>query len=192
MIAYLVGKIITKHDQAIVLLVNNVGYLVHAVPDVLVKPIETEVALHIHHVVREDSQDLYGFISEQELLMFKTLISVSGVGPKTALGILSVTSVDNLKNAVASGDIKLLTTFSGIGKKTAERLLVELKDKIAVFGLPDEKSVIAGGEDMEVLAALEQFGYSSMDARKVISDLPKDLSGVELRLKAALKQLGTQ
>lgn len=192
MIAYLVGKIIAKHDQAIVLLVNNVGYLVHAVPDVLVKPIETEVALHIHHVVREDSQDLYGFISEQELLMFKTLISVSGVGPKTALGILSVTSVDNLKNAVASGDIKLLTTFSGIGKKTAERLLVELKDKIAVFGLPDEKSVIAGGEDMEVLAALEQFGYSSMDARKVISDLPKDLSGVELRLKAALKQLGTQ
>lgn len=192
MLAYIKGKIISKHDQAVVVLVNNIGYLVHAVPDILVKPIETEVALHIHHVVREDSQDLYGFVTEQELLMFKTLISVSGVGPKTALGILSVTSVDNLKNAVASGDVKLLTTFSGIGKKTAERLLVELKDKIAVFGLPDEKAVIAGGEDMEVLAALEQFGYSSTDARKVISDLPKDLTGVEIRLKAALKQLGTQ
>jgi Holliday junction DNA helicase RuvA len=192
MIAFLAGKIITKHDQAIVVLVNDVGYLVHAVPDILVKPIDTQVELHIHHVVREDSQDLYGFITEQELLMFKTLISVSGVGPKTALGILSVTSVNNLKNAVASGDVKLLTTFSGIGKKTAERLLVELKDKIMIFGLPDEKSVIAGSEDMEVLAALEQFGYSAMDARKAIIEIPKEISGVEARLKAALKQLGTR
>lgn len=192
MLAYLAGKIITKHDQAIVVLVNNVGYLVHAVPDILIKPVNSDVELHVHHVVREDSQDLFGFTTEQELRMFKTLISVSGVGPKTALGILSVTSVDNLKNAVASGDVKLLTTFSGIGKKTAERLLVELKDKIAAFGLPDEEAVSASGEELEVLAALEQFGYSSVDARKIITDLPKDISGVEERLKAALKQLGTQ
>lgn len=192
MIAYLKGKIIAKRDQAVVVEVNNIGYLVHSIPDVLVQPLESDIELHVHHVVREDSQDLYGFEEEKELMMFKTLITVSGIGPKTALGILTVTTVENLKNAVASGDVKLLTTFSGIGKKTAERLLIELKDKIAVFGLPDEQAASASGEDMEVLAALEQFGYSSVDARKVISELPKDISGVEERLKSALKHLGSK
>ena len=141
--------------------------------------------------MREDSEDLYGFSTERELLMFKTLIGVSGVGPKTALGILSVTTVEHLQNAVTSGDVKLLTTFSGIGKKTAERLLVELKDKMTVFGAPDRATMIASSEDMEVLAALEQLGYAASDARRVISDLPNSLVGIEARLKAALQQLGS-
>ena len=191
MIGYLQGKVVSKRDQAVVVLVQSIGYLVHAVPDILVTPLGSEVFLHIHHVVREDSEDLYGFSTERELLMFKTLIGVSGVGPKTALGILSVTTVEHLQNAVTSGDVKLLTTFSGIGKKTAERLLVELKDKMTVFGAPDRATMMASSEDMEVLAALEQFGYAANDARRVISDLPNSLVGIEARLKAALQQLGS-
>lgn len=192
MIGYLQGKVVSKRDQAVVVLVQGIGYLVHAVPDILVTSLGSEVFLHIHHVVREDSEDLYGFSTERELLMFKTLIGVSGVGPKTALGILSVTTVEHLQNAVTSGDVKLLTTFSGIGKKTAERLLVELKDKMAVFGAPDRATMMASSEDMEVLAALEQFGYAVHDARKVISELPNNLVGIEARLKAALQQLGSK
>lgn len=192
MIGYLQGKVVSKRDQAVVVLVQGIGYLVHAVPDVLVTSLGSEVFLHIHHVVREDSEDLYGFSTERELLMFKTLIGVSGVGPKTALGILSVTTVEHLQNAVTSGDVKLLTTFSGIGKKTAERLLVELKDKMAVFGAPDRATMMASSEDMEVLAALEQFGYAANDARKIISELPNNLVGIEVRLKAALQQLGSK
>lgn len=188
MIGYLQGLLTFKREDAIILLVSNIGYEVRVLPDIFLQPEGAELQLHIHHVVREDAQDLYGFSNEAQLKMFKILISVSGIGPKTALGILSVTTVERLQQAVVSNDIKLLTTFSGIGRKTAERLLVELKDKIGKLALTAEGHA-SSVEDLEVLSALEQFGYSSHEVRRVVADLPQDIVGLEARLRAALNLL---
>jgi Holliday junction DNA helicase RuvA len=148
-------------------------------------PLRGEVSLFIHTAVREDAIDLYGFPDEEGLNFFKQLMSVSGIGPKTALSIMSVAEVQSLRRAIALGDAAALTKVFGLGKKSSERIVVELRDKIA--GSLGAHSA-AEGSDAEVLEALLSLGYSGAQAREALKAAGG--SDVKSRLSAALRHLG--
>jgi Holliday junction DNA helicase RuvA len=192
MIAYLRGTIQSISEQHLVLLVGQVGYKVFVTPAVLGEAEGgDEVALHTHQYVREDALELYGFARPEELRIFELLISVSGIGPKTALGILSVTTPEQLRAAVVSGNVGILTKVSGIGKKTAERLLVELKDTFTAEAKRRGSSAETLYEgDVEVIEALERLGYGVTEARQALELVPQETTDTEQRLKAVLKKLG--
>lgn len=177
-------------DGMVLVEVGGVGYCVRTpllALDIL-KNSGSEVSLFIHTTVREDALDLYGFPTEEELHFFKQLMSVSGIGPKTALGILNVADVVSLKRAIAQGDAAALTKVFGIGKKSAERLVVELRDKLAAEATSRGMSVAGGGDDAEVIEALMALGYRADEARHAL----KEVGGVSVneRLSASLKYLG--
>ena len=145
---------------------------------------EARLWTHLH--VREDAMELYGFLHQAELEFFEMLISISGIGPKSALGVLAMAPVDTLKRAISSGDTSYLTKVSGIGRKTAEKIILELKDKMG-FG----KASLAGEElkdDSDILDALISLGYSQKEAREMIQKIPQDIKGRDKRLKEALKK----
>lgn len=195
MIAYLEGKILSKNEHSLVVAVSGVGYKVFALPPTINSAtVGVAICLHTHQYVRENALELYGFERPEELKTFELLINVSGIGPKSALGILSITTPEQLRAAVGSGNAALLTKVSGIGKKTAERLLVELKDTFAAEAKREPKgseSTIYEG-DIEVIEALEKLGYSLSDARKALEKLPKEIINTEERLKQALRELGNR
>ena len=137
--------------------------------------------------VKEDSLELYGFESYPELEFFETLIQISGIGPKSAVGILSIAPLDTIKKAIASGEVSYLTKVSGIGKKTAERVIVELRDKM---GQLDESAGAMFKDEQDVLEALKSLGYSSGEAREAIKKIPDNINGVNTKIKEALKILG--
>ncbi len=183
----------TTAEGAVVIEVNGVGYVAR-VPLFAIDTLRVQgvvVSLFIHTAVREDAIDLYGFPTEDELLFFKQLMSVSGIGPKTALGILNVSDVQTLRRNIAAGDAAALTKIFGIGKKSAERIVVELRDKLALEQTARGELTGVGGNDGEVIEALIALGYSAPEARSAIKELPRDGS-VNERLSAALKNLGTQ
>ena len=146
------------------------------------------IGVWTHLYVREDALDLYGFTDKDELEFFETLISISGIGPKSALGILEVAPVMSLKQAIVSEDETFFTKVSGVGKKTAQRLILELKNKLAKTITPIKGSDSA--EMAEAMDALVSLGYRERDARKVLQEMPKDIKGVEAKVKTALKILG--
>ncbi len=192
MIGKLTGRLHSTATPGEVLIeVGGVGYCVRTpllALDIL-KNTGSEVSLFIYTRVAEDALDLYGFPTEEELAFFKQLMSVSGIGPKTALGILNVADVTSLKRAIAAGDAAALTKVFGIGKKSAERLVVELRDKIS-FMSGTAGSVTSGdGNDAEVVEALMALGYRADEARKVLKEITGD--SVNERLASALKYLGT-
>lgn len=137
-----------------------------------------------HLVVREDQLSLYGFTNESELNFFNQLITISGVGPRLALTILNAGSVDDLKTAIASNNLAVLTMISGIGKKTAERILVELKNRLDVI------ANVSASDAEDLVSALTGLGYNTYEVRKVLTQLPTDLADTEAKLKYALQQLG--
>jgi Holliday junction DNA helicase RuvA len=158
-IAHLRGKLIEKDTSRVVVDVNGVGYEIFvplttfsALPDR-----GTEVSIDIHTHVREDIIALYGFSSRRERTIFEKLMTISGIGPKLAVTILSGGSVDDLVSAIKRGDLARLTAIPGVGKKTAERIVVELRDKFQDFvaAVPDKSAV-----EMDVLSALENLGYN--------------------------------
>lgn len=188
MISYLEGTILAKAERFFLLNVGGVGYKIFSHPGVLGRMPEigriTKVWTHLY--VREDALDLYGFIDADELEFFEVLISISGIGPKSALGILEVAPVSSLKQAIVSEDETFFTKVSGVGRKTAQRLILELKSKLA-------KTVIPGKgfkEISEAFEALVALGYKQSDVRKVLNELPKDMKSVEEKVKEALKRLG--
>ncbi len=152
--------------------------------------INKEVRLHTHLVLREDSVTLYGFASTEELELFQTLIGVSGLGPRLALAMLSALNVEQIVTAIATGSVALLTVIPGIGKKMAERLILELKDKIGA-GLLAIPAAQLAQENADVLAALTSLGYSVTEASRAVATLPpsSDLS-LEEKLKLALGYFG--
>lgn len=191
MIGKLTGRLSGSAVQGEVLIeVGGVGYCVRTplLALDLLKSADAEVSLFIHTVVREDALDLYGFPTQEELSFFKQLMSVSGVGPKTALGILNVADVASLKRAIAQGDSTTLIKVFGIGKKSAERLVVELRDKLiqSATSAPSENGVASDAEVMEALLAL---GYRADEARSAV----KEARGTNTneRIAGALKYLGT-
>ena len=192
MIASLNGKLEALGSDWAVINVGGIGFQVHMPTSTLstLGTIGEEVRLHTHLHIREDNATLYGFASAEELQLFQTLIGVSGIGPKLALSILSAMAVDKLTMAIATGNTHLLTEVPGIGKKTAERLILELKDKIGA------RWVITPGarlvqENTEVVAALTSLGYSVAEASRAVASLPSssDLS-LEEKLKLALQYFG--
>lgn len=190
MIAYLNGQILAKSNNYVILGVNNIGYRLFIGEslgsDLKIGDIKE---FYISHQVREDASDLYAFRNIAELELFELLLSVSGVGPKSALGVLSIASADDIKEAVIRGDAALLTKVAGIGKKTAERVVLELKNKVAKnLGTSLVNSEMPSGLSDE-LDALMALGYSLPNARAALQDLDISLSDSGERVKAALKKL---
>lgn len=188
MIARLKGKIEYLEDNWVIVDVNNVGYKVYVTDFTLGKLAgKTDVSLDVFTYVREDVLALYGFLEVSEKNMFELLISISGIGPKAAMSILSVADTKSIQAAVLNEDPSILTSVSGIGKKTAERVILELQNKIADL-TSDERA--GATSDSEVVEALMAMGYSASQSREALKNISKELNGVEDKIKAALKELG--
>jgi Holliday junction DNA helicase RuvA len=191
-IASLEGTVGAVFADSMILEVGGIGYRVFAAPAVLAStPVGQRLKLFTHHVVREDLQALYGFRSPEELGFFGLLLTVTGVGPKVALGIVGSRPVGDLQIAILSDDLALLTAVPGVGKKLAARVVLELKEKVAAAGVSAGAGPGAAGES-EVVAALLALGYSAGEARQASREALTDLSvgpRLEDRVKAALRTL---
>lgn len=188
MIGSIKGKIIFRNEKFLIVETGGVGYKISVSPDTLskLKKIDELVSFWIHTHVREDAFDLYGFLDHKELEFFEMLINVSGIGPKGALTILGIASIEILKRAIATGDISYLTKISGIGKKTAEKIIIELRDKIG-----EEKSDISLKGELDALEALKSLGYSQNEAREALKTVSAG-SDTNAKIREALKILGSK
>lgn len=189
MIGRLHGKLLEKNPPQILIDVSGVGYEVDVPMSTFCNLPEVggELTLYTHFVVREDAELLYGFATLAERAVFRALIKISGVGPKIALALLSGITVDQLKDAVDRGETGHLTKVPGIGKKTAERLVLELKGKLAGTGAATA-AVPTSGARADVAAALIALGYSEREAAAATKKLPEDCT-VNDGLRLALKSL---
>ena len=173
--------------------VGGVGYAVRVPFYTLTTLPGTQLSLFIHTSVREDALDLFGFATQEELSFFKQLTSVSGVGPKTALGVLNVSDIKSLKRSIASGDAAALTKVFGIGKKSAERIVVELRDKFSLEQSAAPQEATVSGDDGEVIEALMALGYRAQECRDAVRAIGTEGAGnIKERLGAALRRLGTR
>lgn len=191
MISYLKGVIFIKKPKYLIMLVNNVGYEIFASEKTLSLLNESaEASLYIHHHITENAQELYGFTNQPELEMFKNLIGISGVGPKSALGVMASATVEDIIQAILSEDPALLRTVSGIGPKTAERIVVELKSKIGKLGKEmNMKDASVAPKDIETIEALIGLGYSRREIMDVIKQVPSDTTDTSEKIKRSLKLL---
>ncbi len=184
MIEQLTGKITYKSANYAILNVSGIGYKVFTTPDVLAKVGVAEQTLWTHLAVRENSLDLYGFLAQSDLKFFELLLSISGIGPKSALGVLATADTETLKNAISTADTGYLTKVSGIGKKSADRIIIELKDKV---GKVQSSNFLK--EDADALDVLVSMGYQTSDVREVLKSLPCTLKGTSKRVKESLSLL---
>lgn len=186
MIGKLKGKLDLIKDGFVVVDVRGVGYRVYVSEITLGKIIKKEeLELYIHTNVREDHISLYGFVDQNELDMFEMLLSISGVGPKAGLAILTISTPSMIRRAIVQEDSSILTRVSGIGKKTAERIILELKNKIEL--VPGEEGEEDATEQQEVIDALIMMGYSASEAREALKAVPKDVTDISEKIKKALK-----
>ena len=199
MYAFLQGKLYSKNAGEVIINCSGVGYLVNTSLQTFEKlPAENEeIILNTYLIVREDSQQLYGFISLQELELFKLLISISGVGPKVALGILSSIAPATFRDSILKGDLIQLQKLPGIGKKTAERLILELKDKLLKVdiqsnGEVQSKTIHNSSVYEEAISALISLGYNKSVAEKAVKQSENDFQSqtsntVEVLIRLALR-----
>ena len=186
MIAYLQGKIINSGVGFVVILVSGVGYKVFtSEPLALALSAAGTAEVFVYQQIKEDSQALYGFTTPAELEFFELLLTVSGVGPKSALGIMNSAKLADLQAAMAAGDAGSLRQVAGIGQKTAERLIVELRNKLNWLA-PTDGTVIAYGDELEALVSL---GYSTAQARQALSKILATSTDSGERIRQALKYL---
>ena len=190
MIAHIIGKIAEKFSGAVIVDVSGVGYEINvAAGDYDAVSLEQEVKIYTYHHIREQSQELFGFSSLAGKKLFEMLITVQGVGPKAALAILSLDTAENVRNAIANADSVYLSKASGVGKKTAERVVVDLSDKVGMpivyrkQGAPVQTELNTSDEALEALIAL---GYNLADATKALEGIDTNLSTSE-RVREALK-----
>lgn len=199
MIAFLRGEVVSVSDNRLVLEVNNVGYqmFISARDAADMPSVGEEVKIHTYLSVREDAMQLFGFLSEDDLEVYKLLLNVNGIGPKAGLGILSVLSADDLRFAVLSDDAKTIAKAPGIGNKTAQKLILELKDKLSLEDAFEKKlkktEKSAGGMEAyksEAVQALVALGYSNSDALRAVKkvDITEDMD-TEMILKQALRKM---
>jgi Holliday junction DNA helicase RuvA len=189
MIGRLRGQLVDKSGETILLDVGGVGYEVLVAPGTLVDlpGVGEDAVVHTHLHVREDVQALYGFTSRQARDLFRLLIGVSGVGPKVAMAILGTMSPDDLRRAVVNEDVDALTMVPGIGKRSAAKLMLELRPRLE---LPDLEVVSSNSSAVvEVRGALEGLGYDASEIREALASLPHDLT-VEDLLRRSLQRLG--
>ena len=180
---------IVKRENFFVIDVGGVAFKINASLNVVksLPAIGELVNIFTHLHVREDALDLYGFLIEEELQFFEMLISISGIGPKSALGILSVDKIENLKSAIIEGRSELLTKASGVGKKTAERVVLELRGKLSQAG--SGKIVGLMETDQDLIEVLSGLGYTRLQAREALAKVDPKINKLEDRLKSALSFL---
>ncbi len=193
MIEYLKGKVISLYPTHVILETNEIGYEVHisiqtysAIDPTLLQ------TLFIHEVIREDAHQLFGFISTDERNLFRHLISVSGIGPNTARMMLSSLSSEEIKHAILSGNSLTLKNIKGIGSKTAERIIIDLKDKVGKISKESENLMVQSNTLMEeALSALLALGFNKQASEKTLAKISASESGLnlEMLIKKALKQL---
>jgi len=187
MISHLSGKLLAQRERLLIIDVHGVGYRVFSTPETIQAVSQmSDVSLWTHLAVRENALDLYGFATEEELHFFELLLTISGIGPKSALSILSGAGVETLKNAVASGNAAHLTKISGIGRKNAEKIVLELHGKL---NAPSESDTANMQTESDSIAALQSLGYSQKEAREAIKKVPKEITSTAEIVKFALKTL---
>jgi len=191
-IAFVEGRVVVLAPDSAVIQAGGVGYRIFCGPGTLTALREgTDARLYTHHLVREDTQALYGFRTTEDLGFFELLTTVTGVGPKVALAIVSTRPVAELQLAILQGDESVLTAVSGVGKKLAARIVLELREKVSAAGAV-AGGLPAGSSESEVTAALQALGYSASEAREAargaVAALPVGAS-LEERVKAALRVL---
>ncbi|MBQ8156829.1 Holliday junction branch migration protein RuvA [Candidatus Saccharibacteria bacterium] len=191
MIAHLHGQIAEKFANSVIVDVNGVGYEVAlTLPDFDRLLLDDEVKLYTYHHVREQSEELFGFTALEGKKLFELLITVQGIGPKNAMAVLSLAPVEEVRNAIANADAAYLTKASGIGKKAAERIIVDLREKVGLptyYGRksdPGTNTIVANDEALEALMAL---GFQLADATQALEGVDPDLP-VEARIREALKK----
>ena len=200
MVTYIRGELITIEEDKVIVDVGGVGFGIYMPGTAmnLLPPVGEEVRLHTYMNVREDAIQLFGFLTRDDLKVFKLLIGVSGIGPKGGLSILSQLSPDDLRFAVMAGDAKTIATAPGIGKKTAEKLIIELKDKLNIEDVLNKSSDTEKGVALhstnevqaEAVQALVALGYASAESMKAVKKVPfTDDMAVEDVLKQALKNM---
>lgn len=184
MISHIRGSILAINDKFVIIETNGIGYRVFATAETLVKrKIGDNVSLWTSHIIREDANDLYGFENQSDQDLFELLLGVSGIGPKSALGVMNVATAGTIARAVNTNDVGYLTKISGIGKKTAEKIILELRDKLSVIITDDVSSA-----SHDALDALVALGYSESQAREAIRALEPSLSTQE-KIREALRIL---
>ncbi len=186
MIGSIRGTVTLMGQDHALIEVGGIGYRVVAGPALLARlRVGSEAAVFTHHLVREDQQALFGFASTEELAFFELLMTVSQVGPRLALAITTAHPVTRLQLAIVGDDVDVFTSVSGVGRKTAQRIILELKEKVHAAG------IAAGGgtTDSDVVAALESLGYSSTEARRAAGAVAGSTGELDARIKAALQEL---
>jgi len=193
MISFLRGKILEKRKNFIILDVRDVGYKIFLHDGVLSELEKNNILeIFIYEHIREDSYSLYGFRRIEELDFFELLLSISGIGPKSALACLGVASLEDLKGSIAAGEASLISQTPGIGKKTAEKVILELRDKIdhiEVNQIGVQQSQNNYSRLVEEIEALVNLGYSMLEAKDVLQSIDPEISESSERIRAALKKL---
>jgi Holliday junction DNA helicase RuvA len=193
MIATLHGKLEACGEDHVIVSVGGIGFKVHVPTPVIdnAGAIGSPISLYTHLHVRENELSLYGFASEDDLALFKQFQTVSGIGPRVAMNFLSALPTDTLRLAIAQGQVEVLTQVPGVGKKLAQRIVVELKGKIDLSGLIPEAAIAAPAPsfaDAEVLAALTSLGYSAAEAQTALRRIPPDPNlSLEEKIMLALR-----
>ena len=198
MISYIRGELAAVQEQKAIVEAGGIGYGIYMSQQTLsmLPAVGEEVKIHTYLNVREDAMQLYGFLTGEDLQVFRLLIGVSGIGPKAGLNILSCLSPDELRFAVLAGDVKTISSAPGIGKKTAEKLILELKDKMSIedvleHGSEQSKEIEATdtGMQAEAVQALTALGYGSAESLRAVKKVSVDCASVEDLLREALKNL---
>ena len=191
MIAHIKGILTEKFDNSVIIDVHGVGYEVAlSAIDFDALNLNDEVKLYTYHHVREQAEELFGFTSLAAKKLFELLISVQGIGPKAGMAILSLAPVEEVRNAIANADAAYVAKASGVGKKSAERVIVDLRDKVGLptyYGRKNEPAAVVKIENDEALDALMALGLNLADATKALEGVDANLS-VEERIRAALKK----
>ena len=201
MISYIRGELVALEEDKVIVDVGGMGYGIFMSGQAMgqLPPVGSKVKIHTYLNVKEDAMQLYGFLNRDALSVFKLLIGVSGIGPKAGLNILSCLSPDELRFAVLAGDVKTISSAPGIGKKTAEKLILELKDKMSIedvleqaaHGSEQSKEIEATdtGMQAEAVQALTALGYGSAESLRAVKKVSVDCASVEDLLREALKNL---
>lgn len=187
MIGYITGEIILKDERMLIVYAGGIGYVVAVTPQTITRAeLRETIELWTHLSVKEDALDLYGFKERKELTLFRLLIGISGIGPKSALNILSLADVETLAHAIGSKESAYLTKVSGIGKKLAEKIVLELRDKVGDLA---RKTDVPHAET-EAIDALEALGYTPRETREMVRALASNDASTQDIIRKALQTLG--
>lgn len=189
MISYLSGTIKFKTTTYFTLLVGGVGYKVYAPTHVITDSrLNQPISLFIHTHVKEDTLDLYGFTGPEDLALFELLLGVSGIGPKIAISIFGSGKLPKIKEAIVKGDVDFFTSVPRLGRRNAQKIIIELRPKLGSLGELDLTS--EGGESKEILDALKSFGFSALEAKEALKSIRDFEGSTSDKIKQALKYLG--